>query len=285
MRVLVLGASGMLGHAVVRMLATSHNALRVVAASRSLDLRTRFPELAGIESMTGFDAENTDSLLSLFASARPECVINCIGLVKQRGDANDPLSALPLNAMLPHRLAHLCSIRGARLVHISTDCVFQGTRGNYREEDLSDATDLYGKSKYLGEVSGPNAITLRTSIIGHELRGARGLVEWFLGQHGMILGYKKVIFSGLPTVELAKVIRDHVLPRPDLSGIFHVAAAPISKFDLLALVARVYGKDIAIEPDNEVSIDRSLDGSRFRKATGYIAPAWSELVALMHATR
>lgn len=283
MRILVLGASGMLGHAVVRMLATGHDAHQIVAASRSLNLRTRFPELSEIEPITGFDAENTDALLELFTRVRPDCVINCIGLVKQRSDANDPLVALPINAMLPHRLIRLCAISGARFVHISTDCVFQGTRGNYSEDDLSDATDLYGKSKYLGEVGGPNAITLRTSIIGHELKGTQGLIEWFLAQQGSIRGYKKAIFSGLPTVELAKVIRDHVLPRPDLCGVFHVAAAPISKFDLLALVAQTYGKNITIEPDETFSIDRSLDGSRFREATGYVAPPWPELVALMHA--
>ena len=282
MRILVLGASGMLGHTVVRTLAAGGNMHQVVAASRSLDLRARFPELSEIESIIGVDAENNDALLDTFVRARPDCVINCIGLVKQRGDANDPLVILPINAMLPHRLAYLCTMIGARLIHISTDCVFQGTRGNYTEDDISDATDLYGKSKYLGEVQGPNAITLRTSIVGHELRGSQGLIEWFLSQKGAIRGYRNAIFSGLPTVELARVIRDYVLPRKELNGLFHVAAAPISKFDLLSLVAEIYGKSLVIEPDDTICINRSLDGSRFESATGYVAPEWYELISLMH---
>jgi dTDP-4-dehydrorhamnose reductase len=167
------------------------------------------------------------------------------------------------------------------LIHVSTDCVFSGSRGNYRESDTSDATDLYGKSKFIGEVSYPHTITLRTSIIGHELTGNHSLIGWFLAQSGPVKGYTKAIFSGLPTVELARVVRDHVLPNRDLSGLYHVAAEPIDKFDLLNIVAKAYGKDIAIEPDDRVSIDRSLNAERFRAATGYVAPAWPDLIARM----
>lgn len=283
MRILVLGASGMLGHTVARTLADDGKTHQVVAVSRTFDLRTRFSGLSELESITGVDAENTDALLDVFSRVRPDCVINCIGLVKQRREAYDPLVVLPINAMLPHRLVYFCSLVGARLVHVSTDCVFEGTRGNYNEDDVSDAADLYGKSKYIGEVQGANVITLRTSIIGHELRGTQGLIEWFLGQSGTVRGYRNAIFSGLPTVELARVIRDHILPRRDLHGLFHVAASPISKFDLLSIVAQVYGKSITIEPDDTLRIDRSLDSSRFRAATGYAAPAWQELIERMHA--
>ena len=284
MRILVLGASGMLGHAVVRVLASSSEH-SVVAVSRSLDLRNHFPALSSIESVIGIDAENSDALITLFSRTRPDCVINCIGLVKQYREAEEPLAALPINAMLPHRLANLCRIGGARLIHISTDCVFQGTRGNYSEDDHSDAIDLYGKSKYIGEVGGPDAITLRTSIIGHELGTTHGLVEWILAQEGSIKGYRRAVFSGLPTVELARVIQNHVLPHPELNGLYHLAAEPISKYDLLTLVAKVYGKRIHIEPDDRVCIDRSLNGTRFREATGYQAPTWRALVDLMYANR
>ncbi len=274
----------MLGHVVVQTFAQEPDRYEVFAATRSLDLRTRFPELSHVQSVTGIDAEKPDELLNLFTRIRPDCVINCIGLVKQKEDANDPLLALPINALLPHRLARLSSLVGARLVHISTDCVFQGTRGGgYTEGDVSDATDLYGKSKYLGEINGGNAITLRTSMVGHELQGRQGLVEWFLSQPQRVSGYRKSIFSGLPTVELSRVIRDYVLPRQDLRGVFHVASDPISKFDLLSLVAKTYGRNIVVEPDDAVSINRSLDGSRFRIATGYKAPPWPELIAQMHA--
>jgi dTDP-4-dehydrorhamnose reductase len=215
---------------------------------------------------------------------RPEVVVNAVGLVKQLAAADDPLAALPVNAMLPHRLARLCALAGARLVHVSTDCVFAGSRGGNRESDTPDATDLYGLSKLLGEVvDAPHAITLRTSIIGHELGSAHGLVGWFLAQTGRVKGYRRAVFSGLPTVELARVIRDHVLPRPELHGLYHVSAAPIDKDTLLRLVAARYGHAIEIDADDRVVIDRSLDSSRFRAATGYAPPDWPELVARMHA--
>lgn len=283
MRVLILGASGMLGHVVVQTFAQQPDRYEVFAASRSMDLRARLSGLSQIQSITGIDAEKPDELLNLFTRVRPDCVINCIGLVKQNEAVHDPLLALPINALLPHRLARLSSLAGARLIHISTDCVFEGTRGGYTENDVSDATDLYGKSKYLGEVDAGNAITLRTSMIGHELQGAQGLVEWFLSQHDRVSGYRRSIFSGLPTVELSRVIRDYVLPCSDLHGVFHVASDPISKFDLLSLVAKTYGRNIIIEPDDAITVDRSLDGSRFRLATGYKASPWPELITQMHA--
>jgi dTDP-4-dehydrorhamnose reductase len=231
--------------------------------------------------VTCVDVENFDELVRVIADTNPQVVINCIGLVKQLAEADDPLMALPINAMLPHRLARLCALAGARLVHISTDCVFNGRAGNYRESDISDAEDLYGKSKFIGEVAYPHAITLRTSIIGHELASAHGLVGWFLQQRGKVNGYRRAIFSGLPTVELARVIRSVILPRPDLSGLYHVASTPISKLELLQLVASAYGTSVEIEPDDRVAIDRSLNADRFREATGYVAPPWPVLVGQM----
>lgn len=277
----MLGASGMLGHAMLRVLSDGaglevHGTARSSAARRLLA-----PELQG-RILCGVDVEHQDSLIHAFDQAKPQVVVNCIGLIKQLAEAEDPLAALPINAMLPHRLARLCDLIGARLVHFSTDCVFDGSRGNYLESDRSDATDLYGRSKYLGEVAYPHTITLRTSIIGHELASTHALVEWFLAQEGQVKGYTRAIFSGLPTVELARVVRDVVLPRPELSGVYHVASAPISKFDLLTLVAKVYGKSIKIVPDASVVIDRSLNAQRFREATGYVAPTWPELVQKMH---
>lgn len=279
-KVLVLGVSGMLGNAVFRLFAQSKGFVVTGSLRSEKNLQQFKPELhAYLE--TGVDVENIDSLVRLFARVKPDVVINCIGLVKQLADADDPLVALPINAMLPHRLAHLCSDIGARLVHISTDCVFSGARGMYTEDDFPDANDLYGRSKYLGEVDYPNAITLRTSIIGHELAGAHSLVGWFLSQSTVVKGYRKAVFSGLPTVELAGIIRAHVIPRPDLRGLYHVSAQPINKYDLLKLVAQAYDKQIAITPDDHLQIDRSLDSSRFRMATGYVPPEWPELIRRM----
>lgn len=284
MRVLVLGASGMLGNAMVRVLSESAD-LQVFGTARAASTLRYFKPEIGERIIIGVDIENQDSLVRVFTQAKPQVVVNCIGLVKQLADADDPLLALPINAMLPHRLARLCELVGARLVHVSTDCVFSGAKGNYTESDLADAWDLYGRSKFLGEVTAPHTITLRTSIIGHELGSSHGLIGWFLSQERQVKGYTKTVFSGLPTVELAQVIRDVILPRPQLSGLYHVASAPITKFDLLKMVAEVYGKSVEIMPDSTVIIDRSLNADRFHKATGYAPPAWLELVEKMHQFR
>jgi dTDP-4-dehydrorhamnose reductase len=280
MKILVLGVSGMLGNAVFRYFSEDKQ-YDVFGSARSSSVCKKFPATLAEKIVVGVDVDNQDSLALLFAKVRPDVVVNCIGLIKQLAEANDPLQAIPINSLLPHRLARLCDIAQARLIHISTDCVFSGTKGNYREADSSDAKDLYGRSKYLGEVDYPHAITLRTSIIGHELSGANGLVGWFLSQSGVVKGFTHAIFSGFPTIELAHIIRDVVVPRPELSGLYHVAAAPISKFDLLTLVADVYQKDTQIVPDAKLVIDRSLNPEKFQAATGYVAPTWSELVKKM----
>lgn len=282
MKVLVLGASGMLGSAVVRVLSESA-ALDVYATVRGAGAKRFFDPAIAEKFIVGVDVENLDSLADAMAQLCPDVVVNCVGVVKQLAQANDPLRVLPINSMLPHRLAKLCAVGGARLVHVSTDCVFSGAKGLYLESDESDATDLYGKSKFIGEVDAPHAVTLRTSIIGHELQNGHSLIDWFLAQGKTCRGYTKALFSGVPTVVLAQIIRDVVIPRADLSGLYHVAAEPISKYDLLKLVARIYSKPVEIIPDDSLAIDRSLDGSRFRAATGYATPAWSEMIKTMHS--
>lgn len=284
-RVLVLGVTGMLGNAVFRVFSAdagheTWGTLRGAAALRN------FPLQAHERLLVGVDALDQDALAAAFSRVRPDVVINCVGLIKHLADAKDPLTALPINAMLPHRLARLCELSGARLIHVSTDCVFSGHKGGYLESDTSDAEDLYGKSKYIGELHDlPHAITLRTSIIGHELGSSHALVDWFLSQQGSVKGFTKAIFSGLPTVELARVMKDFVVPHLSLNGLYHVAAEPIAKFDLLGLVASEYGKQIDIRPDDALVIDRSLNGSRFREATGYVAPGWPELIRRMNTDR
>lgn len=280
-RVLVLGASGMLGNAVFRLFAQSPSFL-TMGSLRSTNLLRFLAKDLHDRVICGVDVENIDSLTGLFAKSRPDVVVNCIGLVKQLAAAHDPLVVIPVNALLPHRLARLCEVAGARLVHISTDCVFSGVKGMYTEADVSDAKDLYGRSKYIGEVDYPHAITLRTSIIGHELSGSQSLVGWFLAQQEVVRGFRCAIFSGLPTVELALVIRDYVIPRPELHGLYHVSAKAINKYELLRLVANVYGKSVEIHPDDQLVIDRSLDSTLFCQATDYQPKEWNELIQLMH---
>lgn len=284
MRILVLGASGMLGNAVVRLLSERAN-WEVFGTLRSEGSKRFFSVSVADRLLAGVDVEHQHMLLEAFSAVRPQVVINCVGLVKQLSESDDPLRALPINSLLPHNLARLCEITDARLIHISTDCVFSGNKGGYSESDFPDANDLYGRSKYLGEVDYPHTITLRTSLIGHELQGARSLVDWFLAQEGTCRGYQRAVFSGLPTVTVAQIIRDIVIPRPELNGIYHLAAEPITKYELLKLIAAVYGKNIEIIPDVEVTLDRSLNASKFREATGFVAPPWKELVELMFAYR
>jgi len=256
---------------------------QVYGTVRSENSKRFFPADIACRLISGIDVEQNDSLMQAFIRVRPDVVINCVGLIKQLADAEDPLQAIPINALLPHRLARLCELSDARLIHMSTDCVFAGDKGGYRESDSSDAKDLYGRSKFLGEVAYPHAVTLRTSIIGHELQSAHGLVGWFLTQQERCKGYTRAIFSGLPTVVLAQIICDVVIPRGDLSGVYHVAAHPISKYDLLKLIADIYGKSIEVEPDDGLVIDRSLNADRFKEATGYVAPDWRNLVKSMHS--
>jgi len=279
-KVLILGASGMLGNAALRVFSEDERFM-VIGTLRTPSLMNFFPKEVVSRLVVIPDIESLDGLASLFCSYKPEVVINCIGLVKQLSESNTPLSAIPINSLLPHRLASICSLVGARLIHMSTDCVFSGKQGKYIESDFPDANDLYGRSKYLGEVDYPNAITLRTSIIGHEISGHRSLIGWFLNQEEKVTGFKNAIFSGLPTVEVSRVIKDYVVPNENLHGVYHLSAMPINKFDLLTLVAKEYGKDIKIESDEEFKIDRSLDSTRFQKVTGYKPASWPVLVKEM----
>lgn len=281
LRVLVLGASGMLGSTLLRYL-SSQSDVEVYGTARSSHSIRNLPEASQAHVRLNVDVENADHLLKVFAEVRPDAVLNCVGIVKQLSEADDALVAIPVNSLLPHRLAKLCAASGARLIHFSTDCVFSGSKGMYRESESPDATDLYGRSKLMGEVYYADAITLRTSLIGHELTGNRSLVSWFLSQQVSVKGYRQAIFSGLPTVEIARVVHEHVLPNTDLCGLYHLSVDPISKLDLLRLVADVYGKSIAIIPDDDLFIDRSLDSSRFRVATGFSPKPWPDLIQAMH---
>jgi dTDP-4-dehydrorhamnose reductase len=282
MKILIIGANGMLGSTMLRVL-SERVSWEVFGTIRNESIKQFFSVTINEHLIAGVDVENTDVLIKVLNQTRPDVVVNCVGLIKHRQDSADTLVAIPLNTLMPHRLARLCQLVGARLIHISTDCVYSGKKGRYTEADLPDANDVYGQSKALGEVIYPHTITLRTSIIGHELQGNQSLLNWFLSQEGSCNGFRRAIFSGLPTVEFAQVIRDVVIPHAELSGLYHIAAQPINKYDLLKLIAEVYGKSIDIVPDDNLVIDRSLNADRFRLATGYTAPEWSDLIKLMYA--
>ena len=281
MKVLVLGLSGLIGSATFRVLSERSDWM-VFGSIRSDNVRSFFPKVNAEKLISNIDVNNFSSVIFVIEAIKPDVVINCIGATKHKKEGNTPIDAIDLNALLPHRLAQLCEQVQARFIHISTDCVFSGTKGMYVENDSPDANDVYGRSKALGEVSYGSALTLRTSTIGHELQSHNGLLNWFLSQGESCKGFNKAIFSGLPTVVFAKIIRDVVLENKKLKGLYHVAAKPINKYELLKLIASVYKKAIHIEEDDSLIVNRSLDASKFNKAIGYNPLDWESLIKIMY---
>lgn len=281
--ILILGATGMLGHSLFTSL-SQDKSLTVYGTVRNLKDKKHFSSKLTKRIIGNIDLTDSQSLSAAIQKTKPQVVINCAGLIKQVASSNEVLEVIPINTILPHTLAQMTKACDARLILVSTDCVFSGKKGSYTEADLADCGDLYGQSKLLGEVSNEkHVLTIRTSIIGHELRGGHSLVSWFLNQKGSTTGYAKAIYSGLPTIELARIIRELILPNPKLSGLYHIASEPISKFDLLALIAKIYRKKIALTKSNAPKINRSLNCERFQKVTGYRPKSWQTLVEEMHA--
>jgi dTDP-4-dehydrorhamnose reductase len=280
MRVLVLGAGGMLGH---RLCLEWAGRFDCMATTRGAP-PTALAELLGPERLIEGIAIETGGAPAGIADAieRSGCdvVVNCIGIVKQSLLAQDAITSISVNSLYPHRLAALCRDRAVRLIHISTDCVFSGHGGSYTEDSPPDPVDLYGRSKLLGEVDAGGALTLRTSIIGRELSGTFGLVEWLISSRGgSVKGFTRAIFNGFTTSALAAEIGALIEQHPDLQGLRHISADPIDKFSLLSLLDEAFGLDIEIEADDGLVIDRSLDSSRLRRETGRIAPDWRQMVS------
>ena len=281
MKILVIGANGMIGSTVFQVLSDQSD-WTVWGSVRDDNAKRFFSITTARQIISGVNADNLSNLVKVLDQTQPDVVINCAGITKHKPEADDPLVAIPINTLMPHQLAGLCKLIGARLIHVSTDCVFSGEKGNYLETDDPDARDVYGKSKTLGELFYPHTVTLRTSTIGHELDSKYGLLDWFLSQDRYCNGYKLAIFSGLPTVVFAEILRDLVIPNSTLSGLYHVAADPITKYNLLKLIAEIYKKTIDINIDESFKIDRSLNSFRFQQATGYVAPPWRDLITKMH---
>ncbi len=270
----------MLGHKLVQVLQKRFSVW--------ITLRTNFAvfESYGIfnsEKVIGdFEVENFDNLQKVFDMFEPDVVINAVGIIKQLPKSKEVIKMLKINSIFPHQLAQLAQKSGARLITISTDCVFNGRKGNYTEEDVSDAEDLYGKSKNLGEVFADGCLTLRTSIIGRELNSSHSLVEWFLSNRGgKVKGFTKAIYTGFPTVVLADIMSDLIENHKDLQGLYHISSEPISKYDLLCLLKDFYTVPIEIEPYADFKIDRSLDSSKFRKETGFAPLGWEKMIEKM----
>jgi dTDP-4-dehydrorhamnose reductase len=280
MNVLIFGGNGMFGHKLVQVLKTRFS---VWATSRAnfADFQN-FKVFDSDKFISDINVENFDVVRKVVETYNPNVIINAVGIIKQIPSSKEVIKTLQVNSIFPHQLAQLSQALGKRLITISTDCVFNGRKGNYTEVDISDAEDLYGKSKNLGEVSAPDCLTLRTSIIGRELQTSHSLVEWFLSNQGKkIDGYTNAIYSGFPTIILAHIISDLIENHKNLQGVYHVSSKPISKFDLLCLLKNFYKIPVEIKPYANFKIDRSLDSTKFRNETGFVPLDWEEMIERM----
>lgn len=282
MKIIVLGASGMIGHCIFEFLRNDKN-LDVYGTVRSDKYLSHFFDKFSGKILALNDLNDQKIVNNFLVLHKPNIVINCIGITKHLTEGLMSIPSIQINALLPHILSSICSDIGSRLIHISSDCVFSGSKGNYSEEDIPDAQDLYGRTKALGEIfHASNCLTIRTSTIGREVGTRHGLLEWFLSQENYCKGYGKAIFSGLPTIILAQIIHEVIIPKPGLAGLYNVAAKPIDKYSLLKLISEIYSKKINIEHDDRFQINRSLDATKFKKATGYTPPNWPEMIKVMH---
>lgn len=256
-KILVLGASGMLGHKVFEVL-------------------SKYREYFVFDA-PNVDAKKIETFKKVIEKVRPEVVINCIGIKD-----NSPEIFL-VNSQFPNLVAEICRENKIRLITISTDGVFDGKKGNYKESEVPNCKDIYGISKCLGEINDGRALTIRTSLIGHELKTNVGLLDWFLDlRTNSVLGYKNAVFSGITTLELAEVLARKIIPNEKISGIYHFSGKPISKYELLKIIADVYDKKIKIKPDIKTKINRSLNSTKLRGIIDYNLPNWSDLIQKMH---
>jgi dTDP-4-dehydrorhamnose reductase len=280
-RVIVLGASGMLGHKLLQRLRSSFDTAGTIQAAAPDSILKN--ALSDTKLYCNVEAGRLQSIADAIDDWRASIVLNCIGIIKQTQAASDPIPSITINALLPHQLAALTASRKVKLIHFSTDCVFSGKGGNYREQDSPDPIDLYGRTKLLGEVQAPGALTLRTSIIGHELRGHLGLIDWFVKQRGgQANGFAEARYSGLTTLALAEVVARVMQFHSDLNGLWHVSSDPISKFELLQIVNQIYGLSVQLTKDQAFVCDRSLNSSRFRTFVGWQPASWKDMIVSMH---
>ncbi len=276
MRILILGGDGMLGHQLFKHLKSSYDVR--VTLRQDLAVYKKFMLFSTDNTYSGIDVRSPGKLVEVLTDFHPDAVVNAIGIVKQMPEANESIPSLEINALFPHRLALLCKDISARMIHLSTDCVFSGKKGSYKESDTSDADDLYGRTKFLGEVAEKHCLTLRTSMIGRELSRKKNLLEWFLAQNETVYGYKKFVFSGFTTLELSRAIESLLINYPEAHGVYHVSSEPISKYDLLSLIKTSLKLSIEIIPDESFLCDRSLDSTKFRKEFNYTPPTWKEMI-------
>ena len=283
MKILVLGINGMLGHVIMNYL-NVYSKWTIYGTTRNKKIYESFKKQLN-HKVYCCRLEEKNELNKLIIKLKPTLIINCIGIVKQNQTTDEPLSSILMNTLFPHELAKICKKKFIRLINFSSDCVFSGNKGRYSEVDKPDPIDLYGRTKLLGEVYSDNVLTIRTSFLGHQINSKYSLLEWFLSQKDECLGFEKAIYSGLPTIEIAEVLKRYILPNEHLSGLYQLSSDPISKYELLTLIKKVYNLKLNIIKDNKIIIDRSLDSKKFRDKTGYKPPKWNELIKKMYKYR
>ena len=273
----------MLGHKAFNHFSKSSDFETFGTLRNSSDVKKFFFKSDNIESIfSNVDVLNINSVFELIEKTNPDIILNCVGVIKQIKESKNPLLSIEINSLFPHKVANFIKNSKTRLIHISTDCVFSGEKGNYIESDYSDAKDLYGKTKYLGElVNYSNCLTLRTSIIGPELKTKLSLLEWFLSQKISVNGFVNAIYSGLTTMELIKVIETYIIPQNDKYGLYHVSSEPISKHNLLAEIAREFNFDIKILRSEEFFNNKSLNSQKFTNDFGYQKKSWNKMILEM----
>jgi len=269
--VIILGTSGMLGHKMLQVLA------RRFYTAGTLRKHNQSSILSSYQLYENVDARKFSSVLDVLMHFEPDVIVNCIGIVKQLPESNDWDISHAINSEFPHKLDTYAHSHNIKLIHISSDCVFDGKTGFYSERDIPNATDIYGRTKFSGEV--PNSLTLRTSIIGREINTCHGLLEWFLTKRGMkIQGYKNSVFSGVTTNELSQIVSDLIYSGTDLKGLYHIASEPISKLNLLIKINEYLDEKVNIEPVDGEFINRSLNGELLVKKFGIKILSWDDML-------
>ena len=268
----------MLGHMAVRVLGEKFQVFGTTRGSNSsVPMLGKF--LDQDSWITGINVLNNEEVERVLDIVEPDVVINCVGLVKQKMDNSSYIESIEVNALLPHKLFLLCQKYDSKLIQISTDCVFTCDPGVKSQADHPDAADLYGRTKFMGEVDYGTALTIRTSIVGRQISGQESFFEWVLSQSGKVAnGYVNALYTGLTTFALSNVISEILSNHFSLSGLWQVASEPISKYELMKKLNSELSLDIDIRKETEFQCDRRLNGSPFTKETRIDIPTWDEMI-------
>ena len=278
MKILILGGNGMIGHKIFQVLNEDFKNTWVLIRKKKRDLP--YVNFFNSNIIEGFELEDDKTLFSFLDNFNPDIIINAVGITIRRGVNKKISKSIFINSLLPNLLEDWVDrMPNKRLIHLSTDCVFNGELGSYNEESIPNATDIYGRTKILGEVKGSNTITLRSSMIGRELENFTELFEWVISQKGSrIKGFNNAIYSGITTIRMARYIKLIIMNFPKLSGLFNVSSEPISKYNLIKLLNKNFDLNLTIEIENSYKTNKVLDSGKFFNLISLSPPTWEDLI-------